>query len=35
VWTRHYQDADGKPLADIQDTIMLQVQRRRRPRAVR
>jgi polyphosphate kinase len=35
VWTRHHLDADGKPLADIQDTIMAQVQRRRRVRAVR
>jgi polyphosphate kinase len=35
VWTRHHLDADGNPLADIQDSIMAYVQRRRRPRAVR
>ncbi|WP_460772237.1 RNA degradosome polyphosphate kinase [Microbacterium sp. GXF7504] len=35
VWTRHAQDADGNRLVDIQDATMLQVQRRRRPRAVR
>ena len=35
VWTRHYLDADGKPLTDVQDATMLRVQRRRRPRAVR
>ncbi|MFT4306358.1 MAG: polyphosphate kinase 1, partial [Microbacterium sp.] len=35
VWTRHHLDADGKPLADIQDVTMAAVQRRRRPRAAR
>ncbi|KAA9085346.1 RNA degradosome polyphosphate kinase [Microbacterium radiodurans] len=35
VWTRHAFDADGKPLIDLQDRTMTQVQRRRRARAVR
>jgi len=35
VWTRHYQDEEGRPLVDIQDATMVQIQRRRRPRAVR
>ncbi|GLJ79793.1 RNA degradosome polyphosphate kinase [Microbacterium imperiale] len=35
VWTRHAFDEDGKPLVDLQDRTMAQVQRRRRARAVR
>ncbi len=35
VWTRHAFDDDGKPLVDLQDRTMAQVQRRRRARAVR
>ena len=35
VWTRHAFDDDGKPLIDLQDRTMAQVQRRRRARAVR
>ncbi|MCT9821054.1 RNA degradosome polyphosphate kinase [Microbacterium sp. W1N] len=35
VWTRHSVGADGKPLIDLQDKTMAQVQRRRRSRAVR
>lgn len=35
VWTRHHLDAEGRPLADIQDVTMTNVQRRRRPRTVR
>ncbi|MEH3088813.1 MAG: RNA degradosome polyphosphate kinase [Microbacterium arborescens] len=35
VWTRHAFDDDGKPLTDLQDRTMAQVQRRRRARAVR
>lgn len=34
-WVRHHVDADGKPLIDLQDRTMAQVQRRRRGRAVR
>jgi polyphosphate kinase len=34
-WTRHSVDADGAPLADLQDRTMAHVQRRRRARAVR
>jgi polyphosphate kinase len=34
-WVRHHTDADGKPLLDIQDRRMTNVQRRRRARAVR
>ena len=34
-WERHSVGADGKPLIDLQDRTMLQVQRRRRGRAVR
>ena len=34
-WERHSVGADGKPLTDLQDRTMLQVQRRRRGRAVR
>ena len=34
-WTRHSLDADGKPLVDIQDRTMTNVQRRRRARAAR
>jgi polyphosphate kinase len=34
-WTRRSEDADGKPLVDIQDRTMSSVQRRRRARAVR
>lgn len=34
-WTRHSQDANGKPLIDMQDRTMANVQRRRRARAVR
>ena len=35
VWTRHAEDADGKPLIDLQDKTMGSIQRRRRARAVR
>jgi polyphosphate kinase len=35
VWERHAQDADGKPLIDLQDKTMGSIQRRRRARAVR
>ncbi|MFC4139768.1 MULTISPECIES: RNA degradosome polyphosphate kinase [unclassified Microbacterium] len=35
VWTRHTEDSDGNPLTDLQDETMVQVQRRRRKRAVR
>ena len=35
VWTRHAEDADGKPLIDLQDMTMGLIQRRRRARAVR
>ncbi|SDQ86611.1 RNA degradosome polyphosphate kinase [Microbacterium sp. cf332] len=35
VWTRHAFDDDGKPLVDLQERTMAQVQRRRRARAVR
>ncbi|GAA1247972.1 RNA degradosome polyphosphate kinase [Microbacterium phyllosphaerae] len=35
VWTRHSEDADGKPLIDLQDKTMGLIQRRRRARAVR
>ncbi|MDQ1131062.1 RNA degradosome polyphosphate kinase [Microbacterium sp. SORGH_AS_0888] len=35
VWTRHHLDAEGRPLADLQDVTMANVLRRRRPRTVR
>ncbi|RZI88821.1 MAG: RNA degradosome polyphosphate kinase, partial [Microbacterium sp.] len=35
VWTRHSADDDGKPLIDLQEKTMSQIQRRRRARAVR
>jgi polyphosphate kinase len=35
VWTRHSVDDDGKPLSDLQEKTMIQIQRRRRARAVR
>ncbi|MGB4138089.1 MAG: RNA degradosome polyphosphate kinase [Microbacterium sp.] len=35
VWTRHAEDAAGRPLIDLQDETMAEVQRRRRPRTVR
>lgn len=35
VWERNATDAEGKPLVDLQDKTMGQVQRRRRARAVR
>ncbi len=35
VWTRHATDEKGEPLADLQDVTMREIQRRRRPRAVR
>ncbi|WP_394280406.1 RNA degradosome polyphosphate kinase [Microbacterium sp.] len=35
TWTRHNTDAEGKPLVDLQEKTMTQVQRRRRARAVR
>ena len=35
VWTRHSEDAEGKPLIDLQDKTMGLIQRRRRARAVR
>ncbi|WP_251450754.1 RNA degradosome polyphosphate kinase [Microbacterium sp. Marseille-Q6648] len=34
-WVRHHVGEDGKPLTDLQDRTMSQVQRRRRVRAVR
>jgi polyphosphate kinase len=34
-WVRHNLGADGKPLLDLQDRTMTNVQRRRRARAVR
>jgi polyphosphate kinase len=34
-WVRHNIGEDGKPLLDIQDRTMTNVQRRRRARAVR
>ncbi len=34
-WVRHSVDADGKPLTDLQELTMSQIQRRRRARAVR
>ncbi len=34
-WQRHSTDAEGRPLIDLQDRTMAQVQRRRRARAVR
>ncbi len=34
-WTRHHLDEEGKPLLDLQDRTMTNVQRRRRARAVR
>ncbi|MBO0979965.1 RNA degradosome polyphosphate kinase [Microbacterium sp. SD291] len=35
TWERHAEDADGKPLIDLQDMTMGLIQRRRRARAVR
>jgi polyphosphate kinase len=35
VWTRHSEDADGTPHADLQDKTMGLIQRRRRARSVR
>lgn len=35
VWERHAEDADGKPLIDLQDKTMGLIQRRRRARAAR
>lgn len=35
AWTRHHLDAEGRPLTDLQELTMSQVQRRRRSRAVR
>ncbi|WP_194763731.1 RNA degradosome polyphosphate kinase [Microbacterium sp. UFMG61] len=35
VWTRHAEDAEGKPLIDLQDKTMGLIQRRRRARATR
>jgi polyphosphate kinase len=35
VWERHAEDAEGKPLVDLQDKTMGLIQRRRRARAVR
>ncbi|KJQ55333.1 Polyphosphate kinase [Microbacterium sp. SA39] len=35
VWTRHAEDADGKPFIDLQDKTMGLIQRRRRARASR
>jgi len=35
VWTRHSVGEDGKPLVDLQERTMAQIQRRRRGRAVR
>ncbi|MDA4895291.1 RNA degradosome polyphosphate kinase [Streptomyces sp. MS2A] len=35
LWTRHSVDTDGVALTDLQDKTMLQIQRRRRPRAAR
>jgi polyphosphate kinase len=35
TWTRHSLDEDGKPLVDIQDRTMADVQRRRRSRTAR
>ncbi|WP_353113912.1 RNA degradosome polyphosphate kinase [Microbacterium sp.] len=35
VWTRFAESAQGKPLIDLQDETMAQVQRKRRPRATR
>lgn len=35
VWTRHSENADGKPLVDLQDKTMGLIQRRRRARSVR
>ncbi|AZH83192.1 RNA degradosome polyphosphate kinase [Plantibacter sp. PA-3-X8] len=32
VWTRHAVDADGRPLTDLQDSLMLETAARRRPR---
>jgi polyphosphate kinase len=34
-WVRHNHDEDGKPLLDLQDRTMTNIQRRRRARAVR
>jgi polyphosphate kinase len=34
-WIRRSVDADGRPLVDMQDKTMVNVQRRRRARAVR
>ncbi|MGW8484595.1 RNA degradosome polyphosphate kinase [Microbacterium sp. NPDC055903] len=35
VWERHTEDADGKPLIDLQDRTMSEVRKRRRTRSVR
>lgn len=35
VWTRHSEDENGEPLADLQDCTMSAVQRRRRKRTAR
>ncbi|MDO8381832.1 MAG: RNA degradosome polyphosphate kinase, partial [Microbacterium sp.] len=35
AWVRHSTDAEGRPLVDIQDKTMHDIQRRRRARAVR
>ncbi|MFT4235581.1 MAG: RNA degradosome polyphosphate kinase [Microbacterium sp.] len=35
VWTRHHLDAEGKPLADVQQVTMATIQKRRRPRSRR
>jgi polyphosphate kinase len=35
LWERHSEDADGKPLVDLQDKTMSQIRRRRRSRSVR
>lgn len=32
AWTRHAVDADGRPLTDLQDSLMLETAARRRPR---
>jgi polyphosphate kinase len=34
-WVRHSRGEDGRPLIDLQDRTMANVQRRRRARAVR
>ena len=30
-WTRHHQDAEGKPLDDMQNRLMQQIGQRKRP----